>query len=222
MTKSLLTALVMGAALAGCGGTPNVYYTLTANSGQAAAAQAPAAQAPGLYTLGTVNVPAPVDDTMLVVRQSDDKLMKLAHDRWTAPLGKQVSNALAVALTRQLGMPPLSSAQASGKQAPVTKFSVDIQRFDLVPGQFAALTAVWQIRPGASTRASTPASTTSTTSTTSNKSATSLTCYTELRQSVEPGVAPLVKAQQRNIEQLAQAMSSVWQMGSWPASTRCQ
>lgn len=214
MTKSLLTALVMGAALAGCGGTPNVYYTLTANSEQAAAGKAPAAQAPGLYTLGTVNVPPPVDDTMLVVRQSDDQLMKLAHDRWTAPLGKQVSNALAVALTQQLGMPPLSSAQASGKQAPVTKFSVDIQRFDLVPGQFAALTAVWQIRPGASTSTSR--------STTSNISTTSLTCYTELRQSVEPGVAPLVKAQQRNIEQLAQAMSSVWQTGSWPASTRCQ
>jgi len=219
MTKSVLTALVMGAALAGCGGTPNVYYTLTANSEQAAAGKAPAAQAPGLYTLGTVNVPPPVDDTMLVVRQSDDQLMKLAHDRWTAPLSKQVSNALAVALTQQLGMPPLSSAQASGKQAPVTKFSVDIQRFDLVPGQFAALTAVWQIRPGASTAASTPASTSSSAS---NKSTTSLTCYTELSQSVEPGVAPLVKAQQRNIEQLALAMSSVWQTGSWPASTRCQ
>lgn len=214
MTKSLLTALVMGAALAGCGGTPNVYYTLTANSEQAGAGNAPAAQAPGLYTLGTVNVPPPVDDTMLVVRQSDDQLMKLAHDRWTAPLGKQVSNALAVALTQQLGMPPLSSAQASGKQAPVTKFSVDIQRFDLVPGQFAALTAVWQIRPGASTSTSR--------STTSNKSTMNLTCYTELRQSVEPGVAPLVQAQQRNIEQLAQAMSNVWLMGSWPASTRCQ
>jgi len=207
MIKPILTLLVVSGLLVGCASEPNVYYTLTANE-QAQASNGQRvidAGATGLYTLSPVAIPAPVDDVMLVVRRSDDQLMKLAHDRWTAPLGKQVDNALAVALTQVLGMPPLSRSQLAGKDTDVTRFSVDIQRFDLVPGQYVALAAVWQLRGAAATQ--TPAT---------------LTCYTELRQSVDPGVAPLVRAQQRNIAQLAQAMVSVWQRSEMPASTRCQ
>jgi len=207
MIKPFLTLLVVSGVLVGCASEPNVYYTLTANE-QAQATNGQRvldAGATGLYTLSPVAIPAPVDDVMLVVRRSDDQLMKLAHDRWTAPLGKQVDNALAVALTQVLGMPPLSRSQLAGKDSDVTRFSVDIQRFDLVPGQYAALTAVWQLRGGAA-----------------NQTPATLTCYTELRQSVDPGVAPLVRAQQLNIAQLAQAMASVWQRGEMPASTRCQ
>ena len=207
MIKPILALLVAGGALAGCASQPNVYYTLTANQ----QAQASDSQqfldsgAAGLYTLSAVAVPAPVDDTMLVVRRSDDELMKLAHDRWTAPLGKQVENALAVAMTQALGMPPLSRSQAAAKGSQITQFSVDVQRFDMVPGQYAALATVWQIRSGAA-----------------NQTPATLTCYTELRQPVDPGVAPLVRAQQQNITQLAQAMASAWQLGDLPASTRCQ
>ena len=207
MIKPILALLVIGGVLAGCAGQPNVYYTLTANEqGQASTEQrALDVNAAGLYTLSSVAVPAPVDDTMLVVRRSDDQLMKLAHDRWTAPLGKQVDNALAVALTHVLGMPPLSRSQAAGNARVVTRFSVDIQRFDLVPGQYAALAVLWQLKRGAA-----------------NQTSATLTCYTELRQPVDPGVAPLVQAQQQNIAQLAQAMAAVWQRGDMPASTRCQ
>jgi len=207
MIKPILTLLVVSGLLVGCASEPNVYYTLTANE-QAQASNGQRvidAGATALYTLSPVAIPAPVDDVMLVVRRSDDQLMKLAHDRWTAPLGKQVDNALAVALTQVLGMPPLSRLQVAGKDSDVTRFSVDIQRFDLVPGQYAALAAVWQLRRGAS-----------------NQSPATLTCYTEMRQPVDPGVAPLVRAQQQNIAQLAQVMATVWQRGDLPASTRCQ
>lgn len=198
----LVGALLMG----GCAGQPSVYYTLTAAPDDTTAGTA-VSSAVGLYTITSISVPAPVDDTLLVVRQSDDRLMKLAHDRWTAPLGKQFGNALAVALTRELGMPPLSRTQAA-VDGMVMNISVDVQRFDLVPGQYAELAAVWQLAPGSS----------------SSKSANSKkkVCYTQVREAVDPGVAPLVKAQQANILKLAAAISAAWQSGQPGAGTRCQ
>lgn len=189
--------------LTGCASQPNVYYTLTAPA-PTEQTKTSEPSASDLYTIASVNVPAPVDDTLLIVRQSDDRLMKLAHDRWTAPLGKQLGNALAVALTRELGMPPLSKTQAAADSR-VTSISVDVQRFDLVPGQYAELAAVWQVSPMV-TPSKTP----------------KLICYTVARESVEPGVAPLVKAQQQNIAKLAQAIVSGWQSGRVSAGTKCQ
>lgn len=212
VTKFVFAGFVL-AVLTGCASQPNVYYTLTASDQgpEENARPLPVDLTPGPYTLTSLVVPAPVDDTMLVVRRSDDQLMKLAHDRWTAPLGKQVGNALAVALTRQVGMPPLSRPQATSTGTPVTQISVDVQRFDLVPGQFAAFTAVWQVSSGHAT-----------TGPGQSGRRPPLNCYTTLSQSVEPGVAPLVRAQQRNIEQLAHAMVQTWLVGQPPASTRCQ
>lgn len=212
--KLPLTLVVAAWVLAGCASEPNVYYTLTKQGPVTASASqmspnalSPDAFAPGLYTLTSVVVPPPVDDSMLVVRRSDDVLMKLAHDRWTAPLGQQFSNALSVALTRELGMPPLSRAQTAAQDKPpgsVTRMAVDVQQFDLVPGQYAALTALWQITPNQGNEVS------------------ARTCYTSLSQSVQPGVAPLVKAQQANISELAQAIAVTWRTGTPPTTTRCQ
>lgn len=202
MMKFSLTGVFV-LALVGCASQPSVYYTLTA---PAASQQlkANAAVPIGLYSIASVSVPAPVDDTLIIVRQSDDRLMKLAHDRWTAPLGKQFGNALAVALTDELGMPPISTTQAS-VDAKVTNISVDVQRFDLLPGQYAELAAVWQVSVGLI-----------------NTGSPNLICYTVVRQSVEPGVAPLVQAQQMNIQKLAKAISLRLQTGQPDAGTQCQ
>jgi uncharacterized lipoprotein YmbA len=188
--------------LAACASQPNMYYTLTSTALPSPVASK---QPPGLYTLASVSVPAQVDDTLLVVRRSDDQLMKLAHDRWTAPLGKQVGNALAVALTNELGTPPLGRSQAAVESANVTTIYVDVQRFDLVPGQYAVLAATWQLKPPSSAG-----------------TARNLICYTELREPVDVGVAPLVKGQQVNITRLAQAIGQAWQTGHLSAQTRCQ
>ncbi|MCD8504453.1 MAG: PqiC family protein [Burkholderiaceae bacterium] len=203
MIKKLGFIGVMMFWLVGCASQPNVYYTLTAPASNEQTKRS-ALTSVGLYTIASVSVPSPVDDTLIIVRQSGDQLMKLAHDRWTAPLGKQFNNALAVALTHELGMPPVSKTQASGDKR-VTSLSIDVQRFDLVPGQYAELAVVWQVVPAS----------------TSNK-AGRLVCYTQVREMVEPGVAPLVKAQQLNIQKLAQAISRGWQTGQSGPGTRCQ
>lgn len=204
MTKRWWMSIALAAVLSGCASEPSVYYTLTPPVG-AQSQDLSHAPGVGLYALGAVSVPAPVDDVLIVVRQSDDRLMKLAHDRWTAPLGKQVGNALAVALTNELGMPPLARTQAGTDGKDVASVSVDIQRFDLVPGQYAELSALWQI---------TPAKTSS--------RASRIVCYTKVRESVEPGVAPLVKAQQANIERLAKAVAAGLRAEKSGPQTRCQ
>lgn len=202
--KPMLAVAAIGAILAGCASEPNVYYTLTVPVKHASVPAAPN-PAPGPYTLAPVTVPAQVDDNLLVVRRNHDELMKLAHDRWSAPLGKQIGNALSVQLTQLLGAAPLSRAQTADQSARVTTVTVDVQRFDMVPAQFALLAATWQVNPPAS-----------------SKVPQRLTCYTEVSQSVAPGVAPLVQAQQQNIELLAQAISQAWHTGQVGAQTRCQ
>jgi uncharacterized lipoprotein YmbA len=198
-------ALMLGAVvvLAGCASEPNVYYTLTAPIGQQS--QSALSQPVGPYTIGPVVVPAQVDDSMLVVRRNADELIKLAHDRWSAPLGKQIDNALAVQLTHLLGAPPLSRAQAAASTEQVSHLTLDVRRFDLVPAQYAALSVVWQIAPPAG--ATQPPR---------------LMCYTELREAVSAGVAPLVQAQQLNINRLAQTIGQAWSGGPLDSHTRCQ
>lgn len=209
MIRNLCWIGLLGISLGGCASQPNVYYTLTAAVQPEKATVNQTAQSTvqpvALYTVASVSVPAPVDDTLLVVRRSDDQLMKLAHDRWTAPLSKQFSNALAVALTNELGMPPLSRNQVSGDR-PVATVSVAVQRFDLVPGKYVELAAVWQLTPP-NQKGDTPVR---------------LICYTQERLAVEPGVAPLVKAQQQNIIKLAAAIARGLKGEQPDSGTRCQ
>lgn len=196
----LVAGLVM---LAGCGSTPNAYYTLSpASSPEAAAAIAPK---PFLkpYTVSIAGVPPQVDDIPLIVRMADNRLLLLTNDRWTAPLGELIQNALAQNLTQQLGMPPVRGFDMTEGLNRATRVIVNVQRFDMVPGQFAELETVWEVRsPEARVRP--------------------IICYSRLRQSVDIGVVPLVAAQQTNIKGLSAEIATTLQSGKPPASVTCQ
>jgi uncharacterized lipoprotein YmbA len=196
----LLTGLVM---LVGCGSTPNVYYTLSpASSPEAVASSAPK---PFLkpYSVSIVGVPPQVDDTPLIVRMADNRLLLLTHDRWTAPLGELIQNALAQNLTQQLGMPPVRGFDMTEGLGNATRVIVNVQRFDMVPGEFAELETVWEVRSA-------------------DARVRPLICYSRLRQSVDIGVVPLVAAQQTNIKELSAEIAATLQSGKPPASVTCQ
>jgi uncharacterized protein len=208
--KALMFGLV---ALVGCAGTPNVYYTLSPAPTAALATKATDASTASKptqtrtsvpYVLANVTVPAQVDDTPLIVRLADDRLMILTHDRWTASLGSLIQNALAQNLTLQLGMPPLQSPDMVQGIAKAMRVSIDVQRFDMVPGQYADLDAVWEVRSLVSDRQK------------------PIICYSRLRQTVDVGVAPLVAAQQANITRLSTQIAEVLSTGKPPASVTCQ
>jgi uncharacterized lipoprotein YmbA len=202
----ILLAMLAGLfALAGCASTPNVYYTLSPVSSPAPPLAAATKLKIGPYSLAAVSVPPQVDEAPLIVRMADNRLMLLTHDRWTAPLGELIHSALSQNLAQELGMPPVSNLGMTDGLVNVTRVRVDVQRFDMVPGQFVDLDSVWEVRS-------------------SEARARPVICFTRLRQSVDVGVAPLVTAQQANIARLATEIAAVLSTGkpNPQATVTCQ
>ncbi len=197
--------LVIGIlSLLGCAGSPAQHYTLSRVDMQSAHASsiAPSIRAKaGAYTLSDIGVPAEASNISLVVRQGDGRLMVLSDDRWTGSLSSQLSTAISQEMTLRLGMPPIQKLVAEAAGASVTKIQLDVQRFDLIPGQSVAIDAVWSMRfPG---------------------SQSFLTCYTRLQQPVGIGVLALVQGQQTNVQILAAQLSEALINRKAPSGSSC-
>ena len=184
--------------MAGCSTPPAYHYTL---SPPAARVSTPPAKNIGPYALSAVTVPAEVDNAALVTREPNGRLLLLADDRWTAPLSSHLQTALSLELTGHLGMPPVQNINLTATQGNVIQVQVDVQRFEMVPGQYVALDALWRLRFGQDKRV--------------------LTCFSRFKQTVEIGVSALVLGQQKNTQllsaQIAQALSS----RSAPTEAQC-
>lgn len=145
-SKILLAVLTVSA----CASAPTQYLTLLPPPGlllAPAAAQRPApaqtsAQSPSLNTptdtalhapVVSVTVPSQVDQSELVIRQSDGSMALLQSVRWIAPLADEIRTALALSLAEQWAA------------LPAMHVSVDVQRFDSVPGQYAYIEAAWTL-----------------------------------------------------------------------------
>ena len=195
--KSILISLCfMG--LVGCSSPPAYHYTLSAPSSQAVASTT---QPIGPYALGAVTVPSEVDSASLVTLEPNGRLLLLSDDRWTAPLSSHLQTALGLELTAQLGMPPLQNINQFDTQSNVTKILIDVQRFDLVPGQYVALDAVWRFRATGSHKV--------------------LTCFSRFRQTVDVGVTALVLGQQKNTKLLAAQIAQALGSDSAPSDSKC-
>ena len=192
--------IVMGCALlAGCASTPPHYYTLS--SPQAAHMRA---DTPGVapYALNAVTVPAQVDRNAIVVQQKAGHLLLLSDDLWSAPLGAQLQTALSQGLEARLGRPPVQNLALGARDSKVTQIFVDVQRFDMVPGQYVALSAAWRVQfpVGKPT----------------------FTCFTRLTQPVEIGVTALVVGQQRNVQEFSQQIAQMLMRRAAPQGASCQ
>lgn len=189
--------------LTGCASQSTAYYTLSAP--QSAAIKTNTATATPNYILAPVTVPAAVDDIPLIVRQSNDRLMVLTNDKWTAPLGEITTGALAQALTQFVGMPPIQGVmvQSLPRPANTVEIMVDIQQFELEPAKQASIGAVWRVSFN-------------------DKAKRALTCYSVLSTPAAPGVVPLVVAQQKNVADLAEQMAFVLQNQKAPAGINCR
>lgn len=201
--KSLVLAMGI-LSLVGCAGPPALHYTLSRVDAQSALSSSfvPANSAKaGPYTLSDIGVPAEANNISLVVRQGDGRLMVLSDDRWTGSLPSQLSTAISQEMTQRLGMPPIQKLFAEAAGATVTKIQLDVQRFDLIPGQSVAMDAVWSMRFPASK--------------------SFLTCYTRLQQPVGVGVLALVKGQQINVQALAEQLSEALISRKAPSGASC-
>lgn len=196
MKKVLLMMSV--AWLAGCSTPAPHYYTLSPESTRASAA---AGQRAITYALSPVTVPPEVDNTALVTREPNGRLLPLSDDRWTATLSSHLQSALGLELTAALGMPPVQNINQSVAQGDATQIQVDVQRFELVPGQYVALDALWRLR--------------------FRQGGVVLTCFSRLKQNVEIGVTALVLGQQKNTQLLATQIAQALVSRSAPADAQC-
>lgn len=196
MKKVLLTMSV--AWLAGCSTPAPLYYTLSPEGTRASAA---AGQRAITYALSPVTVPPEVDNTALVTREPNGRLLPLSDDRWTATLSSHLQSALGLELTAALGMPPVQNINQSVAQGDATQVQVDVQRFEMVPGQYVALDALWRLR--------------------FRQGGVVLTCFSRLKQNVEIGVTALVLGQQKNTQLLAAQIAQALVSRSAPADAQC-
>lgn len=185
--------------LAGCSSAPPHYYTLS--SPQASQKVADISRvAP--YAINAVTIPAEVDRNAIVAQQKEGHLLLLSDDLWTAPLGAQIQTALSQGLEARLGMPPVQNLALGVRDNKVTQIFVDTQRFDMVPGQHAALSVAWRVQFAGGKP--------------------TFTCFTRLVQPVDVGVTPLVLGQQRNIQALSEQIAQMLMRRAAPSGAVCR
>lgn len=136
-----LSIVLVAAAVAGCGATASArFYTLETT---AAAQDAPALHA--AIVVGPVSIPAAVDRPQLVVQVAPNRVEIDEFNRWAAPLDDGIGRAVAGDLAALLGTPDVAVGPAAGV-TPAYRVSLDVQRFESVPGQEVLVDVIWVVR----------------------------------------------------------------------------
>lgn len=160
-TSRLIRTTLLAAAslLAACSApAPARYYTLLPAASGAGTAVVSTAGAPtfALQVL-PVRVPPASDLPQLLVRSSDGQVVPQENDRWLGPLGDEIRSAVVAQLTRELGVPEVSSVAIPPGLA-IYRLQIDVMRFDSARGQYALQETNWSLRevtPPSSTPAGT-------------------------------------------------------------------
>jgi len=136
-----LTLALAAAIAAGCGtSAPSRFYTLDPSAVSDGAAPTRARVA-----VGPVSIPEAVDRPQLVVQVAPNRVEIDDFNRWAAPLDDGIARAVAVDLTVLLGTPDVATAPLVNF-TPDYRVTIDVQRFDSIPGEAALLDAVWVVQ----------------------------------------------------------------------------
>jgi len=136
--------LAILAVLSGCAGSPKInFYTLDAP---------PYPEVHGTdasrlsILLGPVTLMEIVDRPQLVIRTGGNRVEVIDTSRWAQPLKGETARVLAANLAREMGTLQVylhGQGMASDHDIRVT---VDILRFESLPGVAASLEALWSVR----------------------------------------------------------------------------
>ncbi len=139
--RPLIPSLLLALVAAGCGPSPTArFYTLDATA--AADGRAPVAHT---IVVGPVSIPPAVDRPQLVVVVAPNQVTVDEFNRWAAPLDDEIARAVAGDLAVLLGA-SVAAAPATGFTA-THRVTIDVQRFDSVPGDAVTVDALWAVRP---------------------------------------------------------------------------
>lgn len=163
---------------------PTRYHSLL---GTPPAGTAPVPQAKFLIDLQPVGIPAQVDRPQLVVRDGGG-VLPLEQERWIAPLADEARAALSADLSRELATTDVAG-QPRPAGANVLNIKIDLRRFDSVPGDYAAIDAVWSLRMD-------------------DDKSSALVCASSARETVAQGYAELLQAHRRALAAIASRIAS--------------
>jgi len=124
----------------GCGASaPAKFYTLATS---ATADGLP----PATYgvVVSDVSVPSVVDRPQFVVQVAPNRVEIDEFNRWAAPLNETIADAVAADLSVRLGTPNVATALRASFE-PAYRVTIDVQRFDSIPGEAVVLEAVWAV-----------------------------------------------------------------------------
>ena len=136
----VVLALVALAATA-CGRTAMArFYTL-----DSVATPDPGPRASYGVVVGPVTVPSSVDRPEYVVQVTPNRVAVDEFNRWAGPLDESIARVVAGDLTTQLGTPRVAAAPAANFDA-AFRVTINVQRFDSIPGHEVVVEAVWAVR----------------------------------------------------------------------------
>jgi hypothetical protein len=142
----LLSIACVAAAAAGCSASPTArFYTLAST---VTAADAPPT-AHATVMVGPISIPATVDRPQFVVQAAPNRVEFDEFHRWAAPLSDGIARAVAGNLAVLLGTPEVAAAPIANFN-PAYRVTINVQRFDSIPGDAVELEAVWTVRQTAS------------------------------------------------------------------------
>ncbi|HZP44427.1 MAG TPA: PqiC family protein [Candidatus Binataceae bacterium] len=140
MKRLASLALLAVLTLSACGSsaTPN-YYTLNAT----AAPGSPPLPA-AIVLVAPVTVPAAVDQPQMVTEAGGNRVQIEEFNRWAEPLNDNIAQVVAENLSVLLGTPSVATAPLPNL-TPGYLVSIQVQQFESMPGQAAALEAFWTV-----------------------------------------------------------------------------
>jgi uncharacterized lipoprotein YmbA len=136
---ALLSIASVALAAGGCASATARFYTLDAT---ATAGAAPAAHYAVL--VGPVSVPPAVDRPQFVVQAAPNRVDVDEFNRWAAPLNDAIARAVAGDLAVLLGTQDVAVAPLANFK-PAYRVSINVQRFESVPGETVLVDAVWAV-----------------------------------------------------------------------------
>jgi len=147
-----LIPLALLAALAACGTSPATHYYTLGSTTENAPASAAESNSLSVW-VAPVTLPGAVDRPQLVVRVAPNRVAILDQHRWAEPLAGAVSRTIAADLAVLLDGARVSSDAQHGPAGAQVRVTVELQRFESVPGQGVTIEALWSVRGTAETQA---------------------------------------------------------------------
>ncbi|WP_296223793.1 PqiC family protein [Ralstonia sp. UBA689] len=209
LSSSLRTACAVAAAMlmTACASPEPTLHTLSARP-----ATVDTVRFERAFRLSGVRVPDRLDKPQIVLRTSDSEVQALELQRWAAPFGAELRDALSANLANALSAVDVGGGAAPAG-VPLYRITTDMRSYDARPGQRVTALLTWRVTRDAATRG--PAT-------------SALTCQTALTEPVSggenAGIDAVVASTQRLVqqwsEQIAQSVLGLESRSAVPAWCR--